>query len=134
MKYFKFAGGFTWVAIIGYCLLWLTGCASQIDVAQRPLAVATHNDLAAASAYAAAHGYPARGAVWNAIDVQLSACEDAITAAESMIRAPVPAPPGIFTAFEIGAEAVGEMRGLPAAVKINCAPLPTVNFTGLKVP
>jgi len=75
-----------------------------------------HADLQTAAAYATANGYPDRGAVYTAIDTQLTACENAISAVVP------PAPPsgtvGVFTAYEVAAEAIGQ--GLPAAVRIHC--------------
>ena len=113
-------------------LLLVTACAS-INVAQTPLAVVTHNDLQAASAYATSNGYTDRAAVYQAIDAQLTACENAITAAEPKAPAQTSVP-GAFTAFEIAAEAAGNVTGIPATVKIHCAPLPVVAFPTLKLP
>ena len=106
--------------------LLLFGCTTMGDVSKAPLAVATHSDLTAAAAYATAHGYPARAAVWTSIDAQLTACESAITANEVQ---PLTGTVGVFTTFEIGAELAG--TGIPLAVKLNCAPLPLVVFPGL---
>lgn len=113
-------------------LLFLAACAT-VNVAQTKLAVVTHTDLQAAAAYASGNGYRARAAVYRAIDTQLTACEDAITAAEPKQSAPQSVP-GAFTAFEIAAEAAGNVTGLPASVKINCAALPIVTFPTLKLP
>jgi len=113
-------------------LLFLTACAS-VNVSQTKLAVVTHTDLQAAAAYANGNGYPARAAVYTAIDTQLTACENAITAAEPKFTA-APTVPGAFTAFEIAAEAAGNVTGIPATVKINCAALPIVTFPTLKLP
>ena len=110
----------------------LAACAS-VNIGQTKLAVTTHTDLQAASAYASSHGYPARAAVYRAIDTQLTACEAAITAAEPQ-GPQITAIPGAFTAFEIAAEAAGNVSGIPASVKINCAPLPLITFPTLKLP
>ena len=91
----------------------LTGCA--FNVANTPLAKFTHNDLQAAAFYANSNGYPARAAVYMAIDQQLTACENALTASAPKA---LPTNGGAFLAFEVAAEAVGS--GIPAAVKINC--------------
>ena len=104
----------------------LAGCTTMGNIAQTPLAVATHSDLQAAASYAIAHGFPARAVVWTSIDAQLTACEAAITANEV---APLQGTVGVFTTFEIGAELAG--TGIPLAVKLNCAPLPLVVFPGL---
>ena len=107
--------------------LCLSACANLGNVSQTKLATVTHGDLAAAAAYATTNGYPARAAVYTAIDTQLTACENAITANE--IKAPaMPTGAGVFTAFEVAAEAAGNVQGIPAAVKINCAALPLVSF------
>ena len=42
--------------------------------------------------------------------------------------------PVAFTAFEIAAEASGNLQGIPASVKLNCAPLPLITFPTLKLP
>ena len=49
--------------IVIFCIAALAGCATPVT--QTKLAVATHNDLLAAAAYATQNGYPARAAVWN---------------------------------------------------------------------
>jgi hypothetical protein len=109
--------------------LALSGCAS-LNISTTPLAVATHNDLQAAAAYATAHGYPARAAVRLAIDAQLTACELAISAA--LPQAPAAAGPvGPITLAEMAEEALGNISGIPASVKINCAPVPIVVFPKL---
>ena len=99
----------------------LAGCATVggqgFNPGDTPLAKFTHADLKSAAAYAAVNGYPARAAVYLAIEQQLTACEQAMAAA--IPHAPAPgATVGVFTAFEIAAEAVGQ--GIPPAVKINC--------------
>ena len=119
-------------ALLLLALSVLPGCSTLSNLNTSPVAVATHTDLKAAAAYATAHGYPARAAVWTSIDAQLAACNNAISAA--VPAAPTAAPPGVFTAVEIGAEAVGNVSGVPAAVKLNCAPLPLVVFPTLKLP
>jgi hypothetical protein len=121
------------IALAFLLALALSACASMGNVAQSKVATVTHNDLVAAAAYATANKYPARAAVYQAIDAQLLACENAITAAE--VAAPaVPANAGAFTAFEMAAEAAGNVSGIPASVKINCAPLPLITFPTLKLP
>ena len=112
--------------------LMLSACAT-VNVDQTKIATVTHADLRAAAAYAAKNGYPDRAAVYTAIDTQLTACNNAITAAEP--HAPmVDTLPGAFTAFEIAAEAAGNVSGIPAAVKIHCAALPIVTFPTLRLP
>ena len=111
--------------IVIFCIAALAGCATPVT--QTKLAVATHNDLLAAAAYATQNGYPARAAVWNAVDTQLTACENAIQA--SIPTKPnLPANGGVFLATEVAAEAVGSFSGTPAAVRINCEPLPVILF------
>ena len=122
MKYFIFS-----------LILLLSACATTVDMSQTKIAQVTHQDLEAAALYANNHGYPARAAVYVAIETQLTACEKAITAAEPVIG-PSPNVPGVFTAFEIAAEAAGSLQGIPADVKLNCAPLPLVTFPTLKLP
>lgn len=107
--------------------MFVTGCATTLDVANTSLAAATHKDLQAAAAYAQANGYPARAAVRLAIDAQLTACENAITAA--IPRAPVGGIVGPIMAAEMAEEAAGS--GVPAAVRVNCAPLPLIRLPGL---
>lgn len=87
----------------------------------------THADLQAAAAYADKNGYPARAAMWTALEAQLTAAEAQVKACADAIRAALPtgglqAPAGAFTAIEMAAEAVGQ--GVPASVRINCAPIP----------
>jgi pectin methylesterase-like acyl-CoA thioesterase len=126
--------------------LLLTACATPptptkpLDATKTELAVVTHADLQAAAAYATAHGYPARAAVWTAEDARLTAIEVQISACANAIQAALPpaptagAPVGVFTAVEMGAEAVGQYSGVPASVKINCAPFPIVTLPALPKP
>lgn len=86
----------------------------------------THDDLKAAAAYATAHGYPARAAMWTAIETQLTAAEGQVAACKAAIEAALPKPSadgvvGLATLTEIGAEAVAQ--GVSAAVKANCEPI-----------
>jgi len=104
-------------AFVILSMLILAGCATPVNVAQTPLATFTHADLTGAAAYATANGYPARAAVYTAIDTQLTACENALTAAAP--KAPVAGSVGVFTAFEVAAENVG--TGVPVNVKLNCS-------------
>jgi predicted small secreted protein len=113
--------------------LLLSACATTVGIGQTKLAQVTHQDLEAAALYANNHGYPARAAVYIAIETQLTACEKAITAAEPVVG-PAPRVPGIITAYEIAAEAAGSIQTIPAAVKLNCAALPLVTFPTLKLP
>ena len=80
-------------------------------------------DLEAAAAYADAHGYPARAAVYRAHAAHLSAVKLQVEACKAAIRDALPKPvdasnAGAFLLFEMAAEKVGQ--GIPAAVKINC--------------
>jgi hypothetical protein len=111
------------ISLIAFIIL--SACAS-VNIDQTPLAVATHADLQGAAAYAQANGYPDRAAVWLAIDAQLKACNDAITAAEP--KGTQATPKGPAMAFEMAAEAVGQVSGIPSAVKIHCAALPLITF------
>ena len=102
------------------------GCSTTpFKPADTQLSKFTHADLQAAAAYANANGFPARAAVYVAIEQQLTACEAAIAAA-----GPKPVPTGTevgaFTVFEVAAEAAA--TGIPSAVKINCSAvtLPTL--------
>lgn len=98
--------------------LFLFGCASNQgpNLANNKFTQFTHSDLMDAAVYAEANGYPARGAVYRAVDVQLTACEQALAASAPKQASGVV---GAFTAFEVSAEAVG--NGVPAAVKLNCS-------------
>ena len=116
--------------LVFFVVAMLAACATPVT--QTKLAVATHNDLQAAATYATQNGYPARAAVWTAIDTQLTACENAIQASVP-IKPNLPANGGVFLAFEVGAEAVGTFSGTPASVKINCEPLPIITFPMLPV-
>lgn len=90
----------------------------NVDLSATPLAKFTHADLQQAASYATGNGYPARAAVYLAIDAQLTACEKAI----STLKPTIPTGTvGAFTAFEIAAENVG--KGVPATVKLNCEPV-----------
>lgn len=127
-----------------FVALALGGCAGSIvkdpttgavtvDVTKSDGAVATHSDLQAAAAYAAAHGYAARAAVWQAEDAKLTAIETQISACANSIAADLallkPAPDGTVTPFlavEMGAEAVGNFTGASAKTKILCAAFPVV--------
>jgi hypothetical protein len=101
--------------LLAVVCLSLAACAG---LPQSKVAQFTHKDLTAAAAYATSNGYPARAGVYSAIDAQLTACEEALAAAS-----PKTAPPdaGVFTAFEVAAEAVG--AGVPNNVKLNCEPV-----------
>ena len=112
------------IILIAFAVL-LAGCASMGNIDQSKIAQVTHADLQSAAKYATDHGFPARAAVWTAIDVQLKACNDAITANEQT----APQAHGFATAFEVAAESVG--TGIPSAVKLNCAPLPLIVFPKL---
>lgn len=111
--------------VIVVMLLALSACAS-IDLTTTKLAVATHNDIQAAAAYAEANGYPERAAVRRAIDAQLTACERAISAA---LPKAVTGSPGPILLAEMAEEAAG--TGVPSAVRVNCAPLPLIRLPGL---
>lgn len=118
--------------------IFLAGCASTPPAATSntaapapapttSLKTLTHADLQAASKYAIDHGFPARAAMWQAIEAQLTAAENQIAACKAAIEAALPKPSasggpvGVFTLVEIGAEAVGQ--GVPANVRINCEPI-----------
>jgi hypothetical protein len=99
--------------------LAISGCATAPNLAASKGAQFAHADLQNAAAIATKNGYPARAAVWLAIDTQLMACENALSAA-----APV-APSGtigLASGLEVAAEGVG--TGIPAAVQLNCAAIP----------
>ena len=104
--------------IVAIAALSLSACASAQTLSpDQPVGISkfTHDDLQSAAAYADGNGYPARAAVYRAIDTQLTACEAAIRAAAPKTQA---TGRGLFTAYEVAAEAVGQ--GIPAAVRINC--------------
>jgi len=100
-------------------LALLAGCSNlkPIDPSSLPLVKFTHEDLKAAAAYATSNGFPARAAVYTAIEQQLTACEAAI--ASSQPKPPPSGTVGAFTLFEVGAEAVA--LGIPATVRVNCS-------------
>ena len=131
MKYLLFA----------VLLALLAGCSGQ-PIQQSNLSVATHADLRAAAAYAQANGYPARAAVWMAEDAKLGAIETQITACQAAINAAMPKAPATsgapvtpFLGVEMAAEAVGNFTGIPASVKITCAPFPIVTLPAMpKIP
>lgn len=107
------------------CLVLLSACAtaqtsatSGFDLSKLPLAKFAHADLQNAAAIATANGYPARAAVWTAMDAQLTACEAAITAAAPKLPA-AGTTTGAATLLELGAEGVGQ--GIPANVVLNCS-------------
>ena len=110
--------------LLVFLLLSLSGCAS-INLEQTKLAEVTHADLRSAAQYATDHGYPARAAVWLAIDTQLTACNEAI-AANSVSP---PTGHGLATAFEVAAETIGQ--GVPSNIRLNCAPIPLIAFPRL---
>lgn len=103
-------------ASLGACASAPVGSPSTA-IQNLPLAKFTHADLQTAAAYATGNGYPARAAVYTALDTQLTACETALAAAAP--KATPSGTVGVFTAFEVGAEAVGQ--GVPASVRINCS-------------
>ena len=98
----------------------LYGCAGMPGASNPadpgPLAKFTHADLTTAAVYATQNGYPARAAVYTALDTQLTACEAAI--AESGPTALPVGKIGVFTAYEVAAETVG--NGIPIKVRMNC--------------
>lgn len=115
-------------------LILLTGCAAQaddlkpLDLSSLPLSKFTHADIKNAADYATSNGYPARAAVWNAIDAQLTACEGAINTL--MPKLPSSGSTvGLATGFEIAAEGVG--TGIPTAVKLNCSAVQLPGGLGL---
>jgi len=98
----------------------LAGCAGLPNLSATKGAQFAHADMQAAAAYATKNGFPARAAMWTAIDAQVTACENAISAAAPA----VPTVTGAAMALEVGAEALS--TGIPAAVSVNCAPIPLV--------
>lgn len=113
-------------------ILCLPACANLGKLSDTPLSVATHADLQAAAKYASDHGYPARAAVWLAHDAHLSAVEAQINACADAISAALPKPSSAqplspFLAVEMAAETVGSIA-VPASVKINCAPFPIIGL------
>ena len=106
------------------------GCQTLASLPTSTLALQGHADAQAAAAYATANGYPARAAMWVAIDTQITACEAAIAAAapKPPTTGTAPAGPHLALDFEVGAEAIGNFSGIPASVKVNCAPLPLIIF------
>jgi len=98
----------------------------SIDFTSTKLATVTHADLQAAAARADKNGFPARAAVWRSFDVQLTAWEQQANVCEAAIKAALPLGgqqfAGAFDAIEAAAESVG--TGIPASVRVNCAPLP----------
>lgn len=106
-------------ALIAVTLFSLAGCANaQVDLSKLPLSKFTHADIQNAAAIATANGYPARAAVWAAIDAQLTACEGAVAAALPKLPT-AGATVGVATLAELGAEGVGQ--GVPANVLLNCS-------------
>lgn len=97
----------------------LAGCATAPNIAGTPLARFAHADLQTAAAIATKNGFPARAAVWAAIDGQLTACENALSAAAPVATAGTV---GLAAGLELAAEGVG--TGVPAAVQLNCAAIP----------
>lgn len=109
---------------------------TKVDLTVGKIETATHNDLVAAAKYAQDHGYPERAAVWlahdahlTAVEVQISACANAITA-DLAARHPTAGGGGLspFLAVEMAAEAVGNFTGPSAKTKILCAPFPLVRL------
>jgi|SRR5580692_3352408 hypothetical protein len=110
---------------IALCAILASGCATAPNIAGSKGAQFAHADMQAAAAYATKNGFPARAAMWTAIDAQVTACENAISAA-----APVaPTITGAAMLLEVSAEAAG--TGIPAAVSVNCAPIPIVLMPAL---
>ena len=106
-----------------------TGKLTPIDLTQTSFNKNTQADLAAAAAYAAAHGLPDVAAVYTAqaqlgtaILEQINACNAAIAANLPSV-APLPAGAGPILAFEIAREAVAQIQGVPAIVKQHCEPI-----------
>lgn len=100
-----------------------SACASAqtppgLDLSKLPLSKFTHADLKNAASIAAANGYPARAAVWTAVEAQLTACETAIAAAAPKFPS-AGSTVGAATLLELGAEGVGQ--GIPANVLLNCS-------------
>jgi len=75
--------------------------------------------------------------MWTAIDTLLTAQENQAQACLAAIKAsmtPLGSTPqfaGAFDAIEAGAEFVGTSQGVPAAVKLNCLPLPIPTLPSL---
>jgi hypothetical protein len=109
------------IIIVLVMAIMLSACATagaQSSPSPGPIAKLTHADLQTAAAYATANGFPARAAVYTALDTQLTACENAIAAAGPK-AVPAGSTVGIFTAFEVAAETVA--TGIPASVRVNCS-------------
>jgi hypothetical protein len=115
--------------LLAVLVITLAGCAT-IDLTQTKLAVATHADLLGAAQVYTNAGLPDRAAVVTAIDAQLTACEQAISAA--IPKAPTPiAGAGPLTLAAQASVAVGNFNGIPAAVKLHCEPIPLISFPKL---
>lgn len=106
-----------------------TGKLTPIDLTQTQFSQATHTDLLAAAKYATDHGLPAIAAVYTAQDQlgtailqQINACNVAIAANMPQVVAP-PSGAGPILAFEVAREAVGQISGIPASVKLACEPI-----------
>ena len=106
-----------------------TGKLAPIDLTQTKFSQATHADLMAAAKYATDHGLPAIAAVYAAQDQlgtailqQINACNAAIAANMPQVVAP-PSGAGPILAFEVAREAVGQISGIPASVKLACEPI-----------
>lgn len=104
----------------------LSGCATNLIGEDSNLSVALHSDIEAAAQYAEANGYPERAAVRRAIAAQLKSCEAAISQAKPKIPEGKIGP---ILLAEMLEERAGE--GVPARVKILCAPMPLFRFPGL---
>ncbi len=104
---------------------------TTIDLTQGTLEVATHDDILAAAKYASDHGYPERAAVRLAIDQiltavekQVSACANGVKGALDAAKPAADAKGGPITRAEMIEEAIGNFSGIPARIKILCAPIP----------
>lgn len=96
----------------------LSACAS-IDIAKTQIAVATHNDILGAAKVYTDAGYPAVAAVFTAWDVQLTACENAISS--SLPKPPAPTTnAGPLTALASLDVAAGRRIRIPDTVRLNC--------------
>lgn len=102
-----------------------SGVQSPAPTTKPSLRELTHADLQGAAAYAAKNGYPARAAMWLAIEGQLTAAENQVAACKAAIAAVQKQTgdiAGPLTLIEMGAEAVAQ--GIPANVRANCEPIP----------
>ena len=110
--------------LLAVLVITLAGCATPLDLTKTAPAVATHDDLLGVATVYKNANYPAQAAVAAAADTLLTACEQAITAAEPVVPAGTTPPCASGPCLMTRAAQLDVSAGVPLAalnaVRVNC--------------